>query len=142
MSSSRACIAVVIAFACQVALAQEKDELWDITTKMEMVGMPMAMPAQTFRQCVAKGATEQSYVPQRNGECKTVDAKRTGNKYNFKMVCEGKNKMTGVGEVTFGDGSYEGRTQMTGTVEGQPMNMVQSYSAKKIGSCTAPVKAK
>ena len=145
MSVSRVCqalCAVAFAAVCQPVVAQEKDELWDITVKMEMVGMPMQMPAQTSRQCIAKGAMEQSYVPPSKGECKTVDAKRTGNKYNFKMICEGKDKMTGVGELTFSDGSYDGRTQMTGTVEGQPMSMVQSYAGKRVGSCTVPPKAK
>ena len=40
------------------ALAQGKDDMWEITSKMEMPGMPMAMPAQTIRQCVAKNAKD------------------------------------------------------------------------------------
>ena len=30
------------------------DELWDVTTKMEMPGMPMALPAQTSQVCLKK----------------------------------------------------------------------------------------
>ena len=140
MSCTRRCnvlLLVTLAAFCLPAAAQDKDELWDITMKMEMPGMPMAMPAQTSRRCVAKGAKDDSFVP-KQGECKTVDSNRAGNKYTFKMVCDGKNKMTGVGEITYGEGIYDGKMQMTGTVEGQPMNMTQTYSGKRVGNCTAP----
>ena len=123
---------------CLPAIAQEKDELWETTMKMEMPGMPMQMPAQTARTCVAKGANDETFVPKRQGECKTVDSKRTGSKYTFKMVCDGKNKMTGDGEITFGSGTYDGRMHMTRTMEGQPVNMIQTYTGKRVGTCTAP----
>ena len=136
---SRHCFAlsvVMLAAFCPAAAAQEKDELWDVTTKMEMPGMPMAMPARTMRVCVAKGAKDESFVPQQ-GECKTVESKRAGNRYSFRMVCDGKNKMTGTGEITFGDGAYDGQMKMTGMMEGQPMEMTQTYTGKRVGACTA-----
>ena len=136
-----ALFAVLFAAFCLPAIAQEKDELWDITMKMEMAGMPMSMPARTSRVCVEKGAKDESYVPQQS-DCRNVESKRTGNKYTFKTVCDGKNKMTSTGEITFGDGTYEGRMKMTGMMEGQPMDMTQTYSGKRVGTCTAPPKPK
>jgi len=134
-----AVVSALVLFAyCLPAMAQEKDELWETTMKMEMPGMPMQMPAQTSRTCVIKGANDERVVPKQQGECKTVDSKRSGSKYTFKMVCDGKNKMTGDGEITFGNGSYEGRMQMTGTMEGQPVNMIQTYTGKRVGNCTVP----
>jgi len=144
MSVSRLCLALasaLLAAFCLPAAAQEKDELWDITMKMEMAGMPMSMPARTSRVCVEKGAKDESYVPQQS-DCRNVESKRTGNKYTFKTVCDGKNKMTSTGEITFGDGTYEGRMKMTGMMEGQPMDMTQTYSGKRVGTCTAPPKPK
>ena len=144
MSVSRLCLALasaLLAAFCMPAAAQEKDELWDITMKMEMAGMPMSMPARTSRMCVEKGAKDESYVPQQS-DCRNVESKRTGNKYTFKTVCDGKNKMTSTGEITFGDGTYEGRMKMTGMMEGQPMDMTQTYSGKRVGTCTAPPKPK
>ena len=132
----------MLATCCLPAAAQEKDELWEINLQMEMVGMPFKMPPQISKQCVAKGAGDESYMPRQQGECRMVDSKRVGNKVTFKSVCEGKDNMTGTGEVTFGDGTYSGKTQMTGTMQGQPMSMTQTYSAKRVGSCTAPPKAK
>ena len=144
ISLTRHCVvfaAAMLAAFCLPAAAQEKDELWDITMKMEMAGMPMSMPARTSRVCVEKGAKDESYVPQQS-DCRNVESKRTGNKYTFKTVCDGKNKMTSTGEITFGDGTYEGRMKMTGMMEGQPMDMTQTYSGKRVGTCTAPPKPK
>ena len=30
-------------------------EYWEVITKMEMAGMPFAMPGQTMKVCIAKG---------------------------------------------------------------------------------------
>ncbi|MEO8346883.1 MAG: DUF3617 family protein [Betaproteobacteria bacterium] len=143
MSPMQICLAAFIAAFVAVgqpAAAQEKDELWEVTTKMEMPGMPMAMPPQTSRTCIAKGSKEDSFIPRKGGECKTVESNRSGGKYTFKMVCEGRNKMVGIGEVNFAEGSYDGRMQLTGTMDGQPLNMTQAYSGKRVGACTAPPK--
>jgi hypothetical protein len=134
--------AVTLIAFCLPAAAEGTDELWETTMKMEMPGMPMAMPTQVSRVCVAKGANDENFVPKQQGECKTVDSKRVGSKYTFKMVCDGKNKMTANGEITFKDGAYDGRMEMAGTMEGQPMAMNQTYSGKRVGTCTMPPKAK
>ena len=127
-----------LALPC-VAAAQGKDDLWEVTTKMEIPGMPMAMPAQTNRVCVAKNGKDDDYVPKREN-CKVLENKRTGNKLTYKMACAGKDPMTVDGEMTFGSGSYEGRMKMSGKMEGQQMDMMQTYSGKRIGDCTAPAK--
>jgi len=118
------------------ALAQGKDDMWEITSKMEMPGMPMPMPAQTIRQCVAKNAKDDDYIPKRDN-CKVTDSKRVGNKVNYQMVCTGKDAMNVVGEVTMGSGSYDGKMKMSGKMEGQDVQMSQTYSGKRVGDCTA-----
>ncbi len=129
--------AAMLVALCLPATAQEKDELWDVTVKMEMPGMPISMYPRTSRVCLEKGAKDDSYLPKQGGECKTTEGSRSGNKYTFKMVCEGKNRMTGAGEITFADGAYDGRMKMTGTREGQAIDMTQIYSGKRVGACTA-----
>ena len=118
------------------AAAQGKDDMWEITTKMEMPGMPMAMPAQTQRQCVAKNAKDDDYIPRRDN-CKVTDSKKAGNKLTYQMVCTGRDAMNVTGEVTYGSGSYDGRMQMSGKMEGQDMQMTQTFSGKRVGDCTA-----
>ena len=119
------------------AAAQGKDELWEVTTRMEMPGMPMAMPAQTNRVCVAKSGKDDDYVPRREN-CRVLESKRAGSTLTYKMACAGKDPMTVAGEMTFGTNSYQGRMQMSGKMEGQPMAMTQTYSGKRVGDCTAP----
>ena len=122
--------------ASNAARAQGKDDLREVTTKMEMPGMPMAMPALTHRVCIAKGGKDDEYVPRREG-CRVEDSKRSGNKVSYKMVCTGKDPMTIAGETTFAANAYEGRMAMSGKMDGQPVQMNQTYSGKRMGDCMA-----
>jgi hypothetical protein len=119
------------------ATAQGTDDLWEVTTKMEMPGMPMAMPPQTVRQCLAKGAKDADYIP-RGQNCRVVDSRRTGNRIAFKMVCTGTDAMEATGEVTVGAESYDGRVQMVMHKDGESLNMSSTFTGKRIGACTAP----
>ncbi len=130
---------IVASAAPATAIAQGKDDLWEVTSKMEMPGMPMGMPAQTHRVCIAKGSKDDEYVPRREN-CRVQDSKRVGNKLTYKMVCTGKDAMTVAGEMTYGTNSYEGRMVMTGKMEGQPVEMTQTYAGKRVADCTAPAK--
>jgi hypothetical protein len=131
-------IAAAMFLAPRAALAQAGD-LWEVTVKMEMPGMPMAMPAQTHRLCLAKQPNDESYIP-RNPDCKVTETRRTGNTQRFKMVCTGRHPMNMEGEVTHAKDAYSGRSRMTGKMEGQDMDMTQIFSGKKVGDCTNPVK--
>jgi hypothetical protein len=130
-------LALVIAFAVAAptpVAAQGKDDQWEISSKMEMPGMGMSMPAQNVRICVAKNGKDEEFIPKQNN-CKMTDSKRTGNKFTYKMVCTGSEPATMDGEVLFGTGAYEGKMKMTMTNTNQAMQM--TYSGQRIGSCTA-----
>ena len=43
--------------------------------------------------------------------------------------------MNGSGEVTYAGQTYTGTMTMTGKMQGQPINMKQTYSARRIGDC-------
>jgi hypothetical protein len=114
---------------------QGKDELWDVTSKMEIPGMPMAMPGQTHRVCVEKGS-DASMVPKREG-CSVADVKRAGNAVTFRMACkEGRNDYTASGESTSTPGGYQGKMRMAGKIEGEQMEMTMAYSGSRAGNCT------
>lgn len=135
-----ACVGAACALMSAAATAQGKDELWDITTRIEMAGMPMQMPAQSHRMCVEKG-NDAGLVPKNdNGNCQVTDHKRTGNKFTFTVVCTGKDAMTGKGEMTYAADSYEGRIQMKGKSGGESFDMTQTMSGKKVGNCTSTVR--
>jgi hypothetical protein len=133
------CLAVVALASARTAQAQGKDDLWEVTTKMEMPGMPMAMPPQTNRYCIGKGGKDEDYVPKRDN-CSVLESKRVGNKASYRMACTGKDAMTVAGETVFGNNAYEGHMTMSGKADGQPFEMSQSYSGKRVGDCTARAK--
>jgi len=118
------------------ARAQAADDLYEVTVKMEMAGMPMSMPAMTQRSCVKKGGSDADSVPHQDN-CKVNDAKRTGNKVTFTMVCSGRDAMTGNGELMYTGDGYSGTIRLKGKMEGQDMEMTQAISGRRVGACTA-----
>lgn len=124
----------VVSFA-QVAKKGEAGDLWEMTIKMEMAGMPMNMPAQTHRQCLSRQAGDEKYLPARDN-CKVTQSQRTGNTQRFRMECTGRDAMSAEGEVTHAGTSYTGKMRMTGKMEGQNVEMSQTFSGKKVGDCT------
>ena len=137
-SCSLRVVALAGAFLVPSAALAQAGELWEVTLKMEMPGMPMAMPAQTNRVCLAKQASDESYVP-RQGDCKVTESRRTGNTQRYKMVCSGKDPMTIEGEIAHAKDTYSGRSRMTGKMEGQSMEMTQTFAGRKVGECSNPL---
>jgi hypothetical protein len=129
--------ACALAAAPLLSIAQDKgpDELWEMTMKMEMAGMPMQMPEQTQRVCQPKGAKTEDTIP-RDSNCKVLDSKQSGNKTTFKIACEdGKNKYTGTGELERSGDTTKGVMRMVGTMDGEPMDMTQRFTSRKVGGC-------
>ena len=127
---------VALAAASPVA-AQGKDDLWEVSSKMEMPGMPMAMPAQVNRVCLGKNRKDEDLIP-RQDNCRVVDSKRVGNRLTYRMECTGSEPATIVGDLTFGNNAYDGQMRMTMTKTNDTMNM--TLAGRRIGDCTAPGK--
>ena len=131
------CVLLLSGFT-SMALAAGTDEQWEITTKMEMAGMPMALPSQTNKVCLPKNRnSDEGLIPQdKNSDCKMDDMKRSGNKTSFKMSCAGKHPMTGSGEIENNGDNYRGTMHIVGKMEGEAVDMKQTFFGKRIGSCT------
>jgi len=133
-----AALASILALAAaSPAAAQGKDDLWEHSSKMEMPGMPMAMPAQVNRVCVSKNRKDEDLIPTRDN-CRVVESKRTGNRVTYRMECAGSEPSVIVGDLTFGNNTYEGQMRMTLTKTNDTMNM--ALSGKRVGDCTAPAR--
>jgi len=132
--------AAVLAALCCTAVtvfAEGPDELWEITMKMEMAGMP-AMPARTQNVCNRKGNPDATKMGDKDSDCKVSDKKQSGNKSSWKLTCTKPTAMTGTGEVTYSGDTYQGIMTMVGN----DMNMKQTFSGRKVGSCTYEEPAK
>ena len=122
----------------------DKGEYWEATSKMEMAGMPMAMPAQTSKVCLAVG-TEKGLPPaEKDSNCQMTDIKTSGNTVRWKVKCvTGGEAMNGDGESTHGGDSYHGKMHMKGKSGGEPVEMVSTFSGKRLGgSCDTDAQAK
>ncbi|OYY95858.1 MAG: hypothetical protein B7Y41_00810 [Hydrogenophilales bacterium 28-61-23] len=97
---------------------------WEIG--MEMEGMPFAMPAQ--KVCAPKGGTEPP-VTRGDDECKILEKKMTGKRFQWKAQC--KDGLM-VGDVTSTPTSYSGSLKMT---ESSGSTMSMKMSGKRLGEC-------
>lgn len=112
------------------------DDLWDVTTKMEMPGMPMAMPPQTNQICIKKGKnTGEESIPKQDN-CRVTEMKTVGNKTTFAMECTGDEPMSMRGETTATGTSFDSRMSMKGTRRGNSMDMTMTSSGRRVGACT------
>jgi hypothetical protein len=133
-ASLRVAAMVVVPLLWPLAAVAQDKELWEVTTKMEMPGMPMAMPAQTQRVCLPKTRKDDDLVPKTEG-CRVSDVKRAGNKVTFNVACTGTDPMTGTGEITSMPASYDGRMRLKGKMGDETMEMSHTFSGKRVGDC-------
>jgi len=128
--------AIAVGLASVAALAADKGMkpgLYDYTVKMEMPGMPFAMPAQNFQNCVKqedvdKGEQYKQH-DDRNKQCETKNLKQEAGKASFDIAC--KDGTTGHADYTFDGNSMTGKTVMNH--DGHPM--IMNMSAKRSGDC-------
>jgi hypothetical protein len=136
--TARVCAGIALAFAYAAsapALAQAKDDLWEVSTKMEMPGMPMAMPPQTNRFCLGKNRKDEDFVPKQGGDCRVLESKRVGNRFTYRMECSGNNPAVVEGAINFGNNAYDGQMRMAMKGSNDAMNM--TFSGRRVGDCTA-----
>jgi len=74
-------------------------DLWEITSKMSMEGMPMEMPASKSKVCAPKEWTEPPGGADERRKCTNSDFEMEGEKATWKVSCEGPPAMTGEGEI-------------------------------------------
>ncbi len=106
---------------------------WQITTRMVMPGMPVAMPPMSHRYCYTKQQIEQNKVVKHQGNCKEQHTRINGNTMSWKTICAGEGgAMTMTGEITLMGTSYTGKT----TTEMPNGRKMTSYiSGKRLGPC-------
>lgn len=115
-----------------------KEGLWEITVKMDMPGMPMQMPPQTFRQCLNK----KDMVPQNKEEpgrtdCKEIKREVKGDTVNWVIECKAEGgTVTSSGTMTYKNDTLEGTVKVR-VPDGRrgAMEMTQHMNGKWVGPC-------
>jgi len=128
LSATLACATAALAHA-----QGGPDELWNMTTRMEMAGMPPHN--MTNQVCMKKGQTQADKFSQ-DKNCKVAEQRTVGSKTTWKIVCTGRDAITGTGEVTRTRDSMDGRIRMQGNRGSDSYDMTMVMSGKLAGSCT------
>lgn len=104
---------------------------YDYNVKMEMPGMPFAMPAQKFKHCLTQADVDggDQFKDQQNKDCVVKNLKQSAGKASFDVAC--KDGTTGSAEYAFDATSMTGKTVMDHGGQAMTMNM----SAKRVGGC-------
>lgn len=134
---------VLLALTAAPALAGEnpmKPGMWEITTQMDMPGMPYKMPPMTFKRCVTpemlaqnNGLGEQKSPP--GTHCERTKMNVSGNRAEWGVSCTGKNNMSGHGTVTWDSpNAYHGETHLTMDMNGHATNVTQVMSGRRIAA--------
>ncbi len=103
--------------------------MWEVISKMEMMGMKM--PAMKHNQCISQN----NAVPessQQGQTCKMANTTVKGDTVKWNMICEsseGKSEMNG--EITYHGDTFEGVLR----INTQGMEMNQNMSGRRIGKC-------
>jgi hypothetical protein len=120
------------------ASAEMKEGLWQITTKSEMKGMSMQMPATTMKQCLTKKDMAPKPEKQPKGqECVIKDQKVSGDTVTFTTECKNADSTTVQNvKMTYKGDSFDGATDTSVKTKGQPdMKMTGTMSGKYLGPC-------
>src|SRR5262245_29073942 len=108
-------------------------DLWQVTSKMSMEGMPMAMPARVSKVCAAKVWTQ---PPGGNDQqkCTRTNFQMASNTATWTETCESP-PMTCQGTIT-----RQGADAYTGSLKFQSPqgNMTINIDGQRLGDCDKP----
>ncbi|HEX9184838.1 MAG TPA: DUF3617 family protein, partial [Burkholderiales bacterium] len=137
MHTVRGLLIATLGFFAAPAFAQGgSDELWDMTTRMEMAGMPGGGQSFTNQVCMKRGQTQPDKMSQ-DKNCTVAEMRTVGNTTTWKIVCTGRNPVTGEGEVTRTKDSMNGRIRMQGKRGNESYDMTTVMQGRLVGNCNA-----
>jgi len=132
-----ALVVSVLWVAVSFAGPNMQDGKWEITTKMDMKGLPMQMQPMKTTVCMnQKDVVPQK--PQKNEDCKMISNKIEGNTVTWVMQCRDKrgNTVDSSGRITYKGASFDGSMEMDMSGKDGKQHMSQKMSGKRIGDCT------
>ena len=110
---------------------------WEITTTMEMPGMPAnMMKPHTVTTCLTQKEPV-AKIDEKNN-CKMQDLTTVGNTVSWKVVCP---EATSKGSITYAGAAYDGIIETNMKVEGKDMTSKMTMKGKYIGPCPTPADA-
>jgi hypothetical protein len=108
---------------------------WEITTTMEMPGMPKPHTMTTTTCLTQKDPVAK--IDEKNN-CKMENLTTVGNTVTWKIVCP---EATSRGSITYAGATYDGIMETSMKMEGKDMTSKMTMKGKYIGPCPAPAAA-
>lgn len=133
---SLCCICLVFILIPSQAQARIKYGLWEITIKMQMDGMPVDTPQQTFQKCISRKDLTPGNNEDKQG-CDKDKVTRNKDTVNWTVSCsKDKHTMTGSGLVVYSGNTMAGHAQFqAGGKDLATMKMKLQYKGKRLGKC-------
>lgn len=108
-----------------------KEGKWQVSSKMEMVGMPMQIPSQTYTYCL----TKKDMVPRQENpdqSCKMIKTSVNDSSVSWQMECSTPQGPSNIdGKITYKGDTFDGVIK----VRQAGMVMTQRMNGKWIGKC-------
>jgi hypothetical protein len=136
-----AVLAIVLTLVCfsgvQAADLNMKDGLWEITTKVEMKGMPANIPPTVMKQCMTKKESVPQQSKDKNPNCKMVEQKVSGDSVTWSMICKEKDgTVDSKGKITYKGDTFDGTTTTTiKDKSGKAQQIATKMRGKRLGPC-------
>ena len=93
------------------------------------------------KTCITAEQAARDDLPQADGNCKTTEQQRSGNKLRFKVVCTGEHAGTGQGEATLVSPTQNsGHLTIDTQVNGAPQRMEMDHTGRWLGADCGDVK--
>lgn len=113
-----------------VAAAQNNGELWEISTQMNIPGMPAGMGGQTQRVCQGDDPERRAASDEDQKDCKVTDKKQTATRTTITMQCK-------QGTMTVDQQYNAARTEFKGSIKmtSKDGDFNMNTTGRKVGAC-------
>ena len=140
-------IAMIVPLLLAKAVLAEGPDIkpgkWEIKTTVTMPMMPEANVTTQTKCVTLEEASNPLAAILKEGNCKVLNKKESGNPIEFEVECDGgmDMKMNGKGHFTANNTTASGKMEMTmnmpqmGDQGGQSMKITQEWEGKRIGNC-------
>lgn len=120
-----------------VAAAQNNGELWEISTQMNIPGMPAGMGGQTQRVCQGDDPERRAASDKDQKDCKVTDKKQTPTRTTITMQCK-------QGTMTVDQQYNAARTEFKGSIKmtSKDGDFNMNTTGRKVGACNVQQAAK
>jgi hypothetical protein len=120
-----------------VASAQNTGELWEISTQMNIPGMPAGMGGQTQRVCQGDDPERRAASDKDQKDCKVTDKKQTATRTTITMQCK-------QGTMTVDQQYNAARTEFKSNIKmnSKDGEFTMTSTGRKVGACNVQQAAK